>query len=106
MSRSSFSSSFKKQVGTAPLDYLIHWRMSLARDALSRGTHSISELAFATGYKSESAFSTAFRRVTGSSPKQFREASNRCESPQPTLAAARIEARTVPLCERGASAGS
>ncbi|MFJ4832038.1 AraC family transcriptional regulator [Streptomyces sp. NPDC088747] len=77
MSRSSFASSFKKQVGTAPLDYLIQWRISLARDALSRGTGSISELAFATGYKSESAFSTAFRRVTGLSPKHFREASNR-----------------------------
>jgi AraC-like DNA-binding protein len=79
MSRSSFTSAFKKRVGTAPLEYLIQWRMSLARDALSRGTQSISELAFATGYKSESAFSTAFRRVTGSSPRRFREASNRCE---------------------------
>lgn len=79
MSRSSFASSFKKQVGTAPREYLIQWRMNLARDALSRGTRSISELAFATGYKSESAFSTAFRRVTGSSPKHFREASNRAE---------------------------
>ncbi|WP_236059743.1 helix-turn-helix domain-containing protein [Actinacidiphila acididurans] len=57
--------------------------MSLARDALSRGTRSISELAFATGYKSESAFSTAFRRVTGSSPKHFREASNRADRPAP-----------------------
>ncbi|WP_020124370.1 AraC family transcriptional regulator [Streptomyces canus] len=77
MSRSNFASTFKKQVGTAPREYLIQWRMSLARDALSRGTRSISELAFATGYKSESAFSTAFRRVTGSSPKHFRDASNR-----------------------------
>ncbi|WP_313905667.1 helix-turn-helix domain-containing protein [Streptomyces malaysiensis] len=73
------ASSFKKQVGTAPLDYLIQWRMSLVRDALSRGTRSISELAFAIGYKSESAFSTAFRRVTGFSPRQFRQASNPAE---------------------------
>ncbi|ATL80860.1 AraC family transcriptional regulator [Streptomyces malaysiensis subsp. malaysiensis] len=79
MSRSSFASSFKKQVGTAPLDYLIQWRISLARDALSRVTRSISELAFAIGYKSESAFSTAFRRVTGFSPRQFRQASNPAE---------------------------
>lgn len=76
MSRSSFAASFKKHVGTAPLDYLIQWRISLARDALSRGTQSISELAFEAGYKSESAFSTAFRRVTGFSPKHFRRASN------------------------------
>lgn len=75
MSRSAFAASFKSRVGTAPLEYLIEWRMSLARDALRRGTRSISELAFATGYESESAFSTAFRRVVGSSPTQFRDAS-------------------------------
>ncbi|WP_413797067.1 AraC family transcriptional regulator [Streptomyces iranensis] len=77
MSRSAFAASFKSQVGTAPLEYLIEWRMSLARDALRRGTRSISELAFATGYQSESAFSTAFRRVVGSSPKQFRDTAHR-----------------------------
>ena len=73
MSRSAFALSFKDQVGTPPLEYLIKWRMSLARDALGRGTHSISELARATGYQSESAFSTAFRRVVGLSPRQFRD---------------------------------
>jgi AraC-like DNA-binding protein len=73
LSRSAFAAAFKKQVGTAPLDYLIQWRMNLARDALRRNTRSISELASATGYESESAFSTAFRRVTGASPKQFRD---------------------------------
>ncbi|MFI2278099.1 AraC family transcriptional regulator [Catenuloplanes sp. NPDC020197] len=74
MSRSVFAEAFKGQVGTTPLDYLTQWRMSLARDALRRNTRSISELAFATGYESESAFSTAFRRVAGLSPRQFRDA--------------------------------
>ncbi|HEY4178741.1 MAG TPA: AraC family transcriptional regulator [Kofleriaceae bacterium] len=75
MSRSSFAASFKRRVGVAPLEYLIQWRMSLARDALRRSSKSISDLAFATGYESESAFSTAFRRVVGSSPKKFRDLS-------------------------------
>ncbi|WP_051433320.1 AraC family transcriptional regulator [Promicromonospora kroppenstedtii] len=73
LSRSGFAKSFKRQVGLAPLEYLIQWRMSLARDALRRNTQTISELAFAIGYESESAFSTAFRRVVGASPKQFRD---------------------------------
>lgn len=59
MSRSAFAASFKNQVGSTPLEYLIEWRMSLARDALRRGTRSISELAFATGYESESASTPA-----------------------------------------------
>ncbi|MFF0228443.1 helix-turn-helix transcriptional regulator [Streptomyces sp. NPDC004629] len=73
MSRSAFAASFKAKVGTAPLTYLIEWRMSLACDALRSGTRSISELAVATGYESESAFSAAFRRVVGISPRYFRE---------------------------------
>ena len=83
MSRSAFAAAFKDRVGTAPLEYLIEWRMSLARDALGRGTRSISELAFATGYESESAFSTAFRRVVGSSPRQFRDAAHRALESEP-----------------------
>ncbi len=73
MSRSAFAQSFKDHVGVPPLEYLIQWRMSLARDALARDTLSISELARATGYRSESAFSTAFRRVVGASPRAFRD---------------------------------
>ena len=73
MSRTAFAVAFKSQVGSAPLEYLIQWRMSLARDALRHDTHSISELAFTIGYESESAFSTAFRRVVGCSPKQYRD---------------------------------
>jgi AraC-like DNA-binding protein len=72
MSRSAFAQAFKSHVGIPPLEYLIQWRMNLARDALTRDTMSISELARATGYLSESAFSTAFRRVVGSSPAKFR----------------------------------
>ena len=75
MSRSACAAAFKRQLGTPPGEYLIQWRMSLARDALRRSTCSISELAVATGYESESVFSTAFRRVVGSSPKQYRDAS-------------------------------
>jgi AraC-like DNA-binding protein len=83
MSRSAFARAFKNHVGIPPLEYLIQWRMNLARDALARDTLSISELARATGYLSESAFSTAFRRVVGSSPAQFR---NQTRQPQQSTA--------------------
>lgn len=79
MSRSAFAASFKKKVGQAPLEYVMKWRMSLARDALRHDEISISELSFRVGYESESAFSTAFRRIVGSSPKQFRNDARRVE---------------------------
>ena len=79
MSRSAFARAFKDHVGVPPLEYLIQWRMGLARDALTRDTLSISDLARATGYQSESAFSTAFRRVVGASPTKFR---NQARTPE------------------------
>ncbi|GAA1755280.1 AraC family transcriptional regulator [Streptomonospora arabica] len=71
MSRSAFAANFRNRVGRPPLDYLIEWRMQLARAAL-RTEDSLTAIAGAIGYKSESAFSTAFRRVVGMSPREFR----------------------------------
>ncbi|MFI7448527.1 helix-turn-helix domain-containing protein [Nonomuraea sp. NPDC049714] len=45
--------------------------MQLARAAL-RTQDSLTSIAAAIGYQSESAFSTAFRRVVGMSPREFR----------------------------------
>ncbi|ATB46191.1 helix-turn-helix domain-containing protein [Corallococcus macrosporus] len=73
MSRSAFAARFKQLVGRPPLDYAIGWRMDLARDALRTTERTVGELAFAFGYESESAFSTAFRRVVGMSPRAYRQ---------------------------------
>lgn len=71
MSRSSFAQRFKEKVGTSPLDYLIRWRMLLAGNRLTQSGEPISAIALALGYESESAFSTAFKRVMGCSPRQY-----------------------------------
>ncbi|WP_306208598.1 AraC family transcriptional regulator [Actinoplanes sp. RD1] len=73
MSRSTFAATFRSRVGRPPLDYLIEWRMQLARAALRTGD-SLAAVAAAVGYQSESAFSTAFRRVVGMPPREFRQA--------------------------------
>ncbi|WP_158813311.1 AraC family transcriptional regulator [Methylocapsa sp. S129] len=71
VSRSTFAARFRSIVGAAPIDYLLAWRMALAKDALRRGAMTSSEIAFAIGFKSPSAFSTAFTRAIGCSPKSF-----------------------------------
>lgn len=71
VSRSKFAALFPKVVGKGPIEYLLHWRMALAKDALRRETQSISEIAFSVGFQSASAFSTAFSRVVGCSPKRY-----------------------------------
>ena len=71
VSRSTFATRFRKIVGTGPIEYLLHWRMVLAKDELRRATRSIGEIALAIGFQSSSAFSTAFTRAVGCSPKRF-----------------------------------
>jgi len=71
MSRSSFALKFKQTVGTAPMDYLTRWRMLLAGDRLAHSGDSIAAIALSLGYESESAFSTAFKRVMGSAPRRY-----------------------------------
>lgn len=71
MSRSVFALKFKATVGTSPMEYLTRWRMLLAGDRLGNSADPISVIALSLGYCSESAFSTAFKRVMGCSPRQF-----------------------------------
>lgn len=71
MSRSIFAARFKQTVGKAPMEYLSQWRMLLAADRLVHSAQSVSAVALSIGYESESAFSTAFKRIMGCSPRQY-----------------------------------
>lgn len=73
MSRAAFAAYFKNIAGIAPVAYLTAWRMRLAQHALREESLSISTLANRFGYASDSAFSNAFKRVTGHSPKFYRD---------------------------------
>jgi AraC-like DNA-binding protein len=71
MSRTSFAVHFREVMGTAPLSYLTSWRMHLAERDLRAGA-SVSEVARAAGYTSDSAFSHAFKRAMGVAPGRYR----------------------------------
>ncbi|WP_205247056.1 AraC family transcriptional regulator [Enterobacter sp. Ap-1006] len=73
MSRTSFAIYFRDVVGSTPLNYLTRWRMQLAEKALRDDDVPLNVLAERLGYASENAFSTAFRRVTGKTPRSLRE---------------------------------
>jgi AraC-like DNA-binding protein len=75
MSRTNFTLKFKATVGRSPMDYLLRWRMMLAAHRLRSTDVSMSLLAETLGYESDSAFSTAFKRVMGCSPRQYGKAS-------------------------------
>ena len=72
LSRSVFFDRFSRAVGMPPMEYLLAWRMALARDLLQHGTCRIAEVAERVGYSSASTFSVAFTRHVGMPPARLR----------------------------------
>ncbi|RYB02858.1 AraC family transcriptional regulator [Lichenibacterium ramalinae] len=71
LSRSTFCDRFRREVGVAPMAYLLGWRMAIARDLL-RGTDlTVGEVSRRVGYGSASAFSVAFTRHVGAPPTTY-----------------------------------
>ncbi|WP_010165024.1 AraC family transcriptional regulator [Sphingomonas sp. PAMC 26617] len=77
LSRSTFFDRFRRTVGTAPMEYLLTWRMALAQNLLRQRQSRIAEVAKLVGYGSASTFSVAFARHVGVPPGQFAETQTR-----------------------------
>jgi AraC-like DNA-binding protein len=71
LSRSAFFSRFSQAVGVAPMEYLLAWRMALAKNLLRRKQGGIAEVAKQVGYSSASTFSVAFTRSVGMPPTRY-----------------------------------
>ena len=71
LSRSAFFERFTRTVGLPPMEYLLAWRMAVARDLLRRTDFGITEVAERVGYGSASTFSTAFSRYVGQPPSRY-----------------------------------
>jgi AraC-like DNA-binding protein len=76
LSRSAFFDRFTRTVGLPPMEYLLAWRMALAKDLLRREDVAIDEVAQRVGYGSASTFSTAFSRHVGQPPGRYARASH------------------------------
>lgn len=71
LSRSTFFERFSRAVGVPPMEYLLAWRMALAKTLLSRHGVAMTEVAEKVGYSSASTFSTAFSRHVGQAPSRY-----------------------------------
>jgi len=77
LSRSAFAQKFSQYTETTPVDYLTLWRMEKAKETLNSTNKGLAEISQSIGYKSEAAFSKAFRRVVGISPGLFHHGKSR-----------------------------
>lgn len=71
LSRSAFFDRFNRAVGVAPMEYLLAWRMAMAKNMLRGSDSGVAEIARRVGYGSASSFSVAFTRHVGLSPTQY-----------------------------------
>lgn len=72
MSRSNLALRFRNVLGERPMEYVTRWRLLQARELLKTSDRSISDIAERVGYRSDSAFSHAFKRQFGHGPGAIR----------------------------------
>lgn len=68
-----FRQSFKRITGISPAQYIARLLTSRAKEMLISEDRTITETAYALGFESVGQFSTLFRKIEGTSPRQFRE---------------------------------
>src|SRR4051812_48547253 len=74
VSRATLARRFQELVGEPPMSFLTAWRIALAADLLREPGATIGSVAHQVGYGSPFALSTAFKRVRGVSPREYRAA--------------------------------
>ncbi len=71
-SRYHFIRLFKQAFDQTPHQYLMNRRIEQAKDLLTAGELSVTEVCFAVGFQSLGSFSALFHRSVGQSPKLYR----------------------------------
>lgn len=67
-----FHRLFRKAVGTSVMEYVRKRRLSLAAKELAETGEKITNIAFKYQFNSEESFSRAFKRLYGTSPRNYR----------------------------------
>ena len=72
LSRSECCRYFKRKSGQTISDYLRQYRIHKSLELLTESDISISQIAQCCGFSNQSYYTKEFRRVTGTTPKQYR----------------------------------
>lgn len=72
VSRATLANRFRETLGSTPMDYLAKLRVEKGKNLLSEKNTTLEEVARSVGYSSAFAFSKAYKRITGLSPKKYK----------------------------------
>lgn len=73
MSESTFKRKFKKVFSDSPANYIKSKRLQRAKELLSLGHLSVSEIAFSTCFNDVAHFSRSFKAAYGCSPSEYKQ---------------------------------
>lgn len=72
MNKFYMAHAFTKYTGLSPINYLLRKRIQEGKSLLESTTYSIAQISAMLGFSSQSYFSQAFKKATGTTPIQFR----------------------------------
>ncbi len=74
LSTSHFKKKFKNYTSFAPHDYIMRAKIDLAKDMLRYTHNSVTNISFDLNFSSSQFFCKVFKKYTGRSPKEYRNA--------------------------------
>lgn len=64
---------FQRTIGISPIQYLLKYRVRQASQLLAETDRPVTDIALSCGFESPSYFSLTFRRLTGRTPREYRQ---------------------------------
>jgi len=73
LSRRNLERRFKKATANSVVEYIQRVKIEAAKNSLESSRENVNEVMYNVGYTDPKAFRDTFKRITGLSPKQYRE---------------------------------
>ena len=73
---SYFSKLFSQEIGTPVKAFITSVKINTAKNMLEKSDYTVADIAFSLGFSSQSAFTSTFKKLTGTTPASFRKKQN------------------------------
>ena len=73
MSKTYYTTIFKKETGVSLWDYIVSKRIEMAKKIIKNDNSTMLEIATKCGFNNTANFNRAFKKHTGKTPSQYRK---------------------------------